>query len=193
MPRIPATSVRSRCGICVEECRVSDRSPARQSAITPRVSMAVGIRRWLVMRWRHDHVGVAECLVDVAALLVEGERDVVGPLGMHRRGAGRERLFGVGDGGQVFVIDFHQVGGVARDVAVRGDHDGHRMADVVDAVLRQQMMMRHAQPGSDAAHGTGPRFLMSSPVKPRPRREWRARGFGIDAFDFRGAHTGCAR
>ena len=29
---------------------VSDFSPARHSATTPRVSMAVGIRRWLVMR-----------------------------------------------------------------------------------------------------------------------------------------------
>ena len=164
MPRIPATSVRSRCGIWVEECRVSDFSPARHSATTPRVSIAVGIRRWLVMRCLHDDLGVAEGLVGVAAFLVEGEGDVVGPLGMHGGRARGDGLLGIGDGGQCFVIDFDEVGGVARDVAVGGDHHGDGMADVVDAILRQQMMMRHAQSGQRGGAGYGAQMLR------RPRR-----------------------
>ena len=42
----------------------------------------------------------ANALFDIAAFLVIGERDVVGPLRMNRGRAGRERLFGIGDGGQ---------------------------------------------------------------------------------------------
>ena len=45
-----------------------------------------------------DDVGFGEGFVDVAALLVEGEGDVVGPFGMHGGRAGGEGLFGIGDG-----------------------------------------------------------------------------------------------
>ena len=64
---------------------------------------------------------------------------------------GRERLLGIGDGGQWLVVDFDQIGGVARDVAVGGHHDGHRMADEIDAILRQDVVMRHAQAGQRSA------------------------------------------
>jgi len=91
----------------------------------------------------HD-LGVAESLGSVAAFLVEGEGNVVGPFGMYGGGAGGEGLFGVGDGGQGLVIDLDEIGGVGRDVAVGGDDDGHGMSDEVDAVAGQQVVVRHA-------------------------------------------------
>ena len=68
-------------------------------------------------------------------------------------------LFGIGDGGQFLVVDFDEVGGVARDVAVRGHDDGDGMADVVDAVLGEEVMMRHAQSGQGGGAGHGAEML----------------------------------
>ena len=102
-----------------------------------------------------NDLGVAEGLCGVAAFLVEGEGDVVGPFGMYGRGAGGEGLFGVGDGGKGLVIDLDEVGGVGRDVAIGGDDDGHGMADVVDAVLGQQVVVGHAQAGEGRGAGHG--------------------------------------
>ena len=106
-----------------------------------------------------DDIGIAEGLFGIAAFLVEGEGDVVGPLGMHGGGARGEGLFGIGDGRECLVVDFDEVGGVARDVAVRGDDDGDGMADVVDAVLGEEVVMRHAQAGEGRGAGHGAEML----------------------------------
>ena len=57
------------------------------------------------------------------------------------------------------VIDFDEVGGVARDVAVRGDDDGDGMADVVDAILGQEVVVGHAQAGQGGGAGHGAEML----------------------------------
>ena len=72
---------------------------------------------------------------------------------MHRRARRAQRLFGIGDGGENIVIDFHEIGGVAREVAIGGDDDGHGMAHEIDAVGRQNVMVRHAQAGQRRAAG----------------------------------------
>ena len=113
----------------------------------------------------HDHVGLGERLLRVAAFLVKRERDVVGPLRMHGGRARRERFLRIGHRGLRLVVDFDQLSAVARDVAVGGDHHGHRMPDEVDAVDRQDVMVRHAQSRQRGAtrHGTG--ILRSLPMK----------------------------
>ena len=87
-----------------------------------------------------DDFGFGEGLLGIAAFLVVSEGDVVGPLGMDGGRAGGERFFGIGDGGERFVIHFDQVERVGGDVAVGGDDDGDRVADEIDAVLGQNGM-----------------------------------------------------
>ena len=148
--------MRSRCGICVDEYSVIDSlagPPFRHHAARFHRGRDQPLAGDPLL---DDHFGVAECLLDVAAFLVERERDVVGPFGMHRRRARRDRLLGIGDRGQHVVIDFDQVRRVARDVAIGRDDYRDRMSDVVDAILRQQVMVRHAQSRQGRAR-TAPR------------------------------------
>ncbi len=53
--------------------------------------------------------------------------------------------------GKRLVIHFNQLRGVARDVAIGRNHHGHRMSDEVDAIDRQDMVMRNAQAGQRSA------------------------------------------
>ena len=131
----------------------------------------------------HHDIGVAERLCDVAAILVIRERDVVGPLGMNGGSAGRERLLGVGDGAQRLVFDLDGIGGVAREIAVGGHYDGDRVAAEIDAILRQQVMVRHAQSGQGGAAGHGTQILDIGAGEDRGDTGHGGRGFGIDALD----------
>jgi hypothetical protein len=58
-----------------------------------------------------------------------------------------ERFLRVGYSGSGIVIDFDEVDRVGGDVAIRGDDNGHRMSDIVDAIAGQDRMRRHAQAG----------------------------------------------
>ena len=82
----------------------------------------------------HDHAGFGKRLIHIAAILVIGERDVIGPLGMHRGRTLRERLLGIGHCGQNLIIHFDEIRSIAREVAVAGHHHRDGMADKVDAV-----------------------------------------------------------
>ncbi len=139
----------------------------------------------------HDDVGVAKRLFRVAALLVEGERDVIGPLGMHGRGARGDGLLGVGDGLEFLVVHFHKIRGVARDVAVCGHYHGYGMAHVVDPVLREEMMMRHAQSGEGRGAGHGAQMLHVFAGEDRRHARRGERRFGVDGFDV-GSAVGAA-
>ena len=132
-----------------------------QSATTPRVSMAVGISRWLVMRCLTITSASAKALVDVAAFLVKREGDVVGPLGMDGMGAGLPALFRIGDRMVRSRSRLRSVRRrVARDVTVGGDDDGHGVADEIDAI---------AAPGCDDA---GHADRAARRHRARRRRPW---------------------
>src|ERR1022692_12110 len=134
--------------------------------------MAVGIKRWLVMRCLtttsasakafsggdallDHHLRFGESLFRLAAFLVKSESGIVGPFRMDGWSARRERLFGVRDGLGGFVFHFDGVDGVGGDVAIGGDGDGDRMSDEVDAIRRQDGVWRDAQAGQRRATGNG--------------------------------------
>ena len=56
----------------------------------------------------------------------------------HRRRAGLDRVLGVDDERQLFVVDLDRFGGVERLVLGFGDHHRHRLADMARLVGRQQ-------------------------------------------------------
>src|SRR6185503_15551110 len=100
-----------------------------------------------------DDLGVFERLLDVAAVLVKVEGDVVGPLRVDCGGAGGDRLLRIGDGGQNVVLHFDKIGRVACDVAVGSNDNGHGVASVVHAVLREEVMVRDAKSGQRSGAG----------------------------------------
>ena len=111
--------------------------------------------RWLVMRCLTMTSASRNACSVLPPSWWKVNGDVVGPFGVDGGSAGRERLFRIGDGGQGFVFHFDQVGRVGGDIAVGGDHDGDGMAGEVDAVLREEMMLRDAEAGQ----GSGTRHF----------------------------------
>ena len=62
-------------------------------------------------------------------------------------GAGGEGFFRIGNGLGNVVIDFDKVRGVGSDVAIGGDDDGDGVADVIDAILSQDVVDGLAETG----------------------------------------------
>ena len=93
-----------------------------------------------------------------------GERDIIRPLGMHGRRALRERLLRIGHCGQNVIIHFDELGGVAREVAVARHDHRDRMADEVNAVGRENVVLGHAQVGhrNAARHNTNAFRVLAS-------------------------------
>ena len=79
--------------------------------------------------------------LEALGLVDQGRGRVVRVLGVHERGAVRERGLGVADDRKGVVVDEHEVGAVARDVAVVRDHDRDGLADVADLVPREQRLL----------------------------------------------------
>ena len=71
----------------------------------------------------HHHRRLGERAGDVARAVLDVLHDVVAPLLVDERGAGLERLFGIGDDRQLIVVDVDQLDGILGDVpAFRGDN-----------------------------------------------------------------------
>ena len=87
----------------------------------------------------HDMVGGGERLVGGGAVAETGlDRHVARQFVPDRGRAGLDRVFGVDDEGQLFVVDLDRLGGVHRLVLGFGDHHRHRLADMARLVGRQQ-------------------------------------------------------
>ena len=75
--------------------------------------------------------------IGIAVAHAEFGQQIVRRAPVHDRGPRRERRAAVGDRGQRIVFDLDQRGAVLGDVAVVGDHDRHRLADVHHFVDRE--------------------------------------------------------
>ena len=82
----------------------------------------------------------------IPLLPIKGE--VAGGLVVDAGGAGRQRLGGVGDGGQVFIVDGNQFGGVLGQFHALRDHHGDVVADEADALAGQDGAQRHVRVGA---------------------------------------------
>ncbi len=101
----------------------------------------------------HDDVGLGDAGLDVAA----AQRPLVDLVGAEvgvDEVAALERGLRVGDDGQRVVLDQDVLGGVDHRVAVVADHDGDRIADVLDDLLGQRPVLRHGDvdAGRDPGH-----------------------------------------
>ena len=153
------------CGFWVALQTVRYSRPASYWATTPRGSIAFGARRWFSIRWLTTTSASAKAAS--TALSSSGW-----PLsGVHPRAApdvvdddvaleglvqeGRavlHRRLRVDHGGQFLVLDRDRVGGVAREVAVGGDDDGHGLAHVAHLVGGDGVVVGSGEGGADG-HG----------------------------------------
>ena len=94
-----------------------------------------------------DHVGLAECPVDVAGVELVGEVDEVPrELRVNPRRVGAERGFRIEDRGQLLVRDVDQPARLLRDLLGLGRHRGHLVADAANQVaLQGQVVLRVAE------------------------------------------------
>ncbi len=163
-----------------------------QSATQPRVSIAIGVIRWLKFCDFTIRGALREGLGEALRLVRERAAEVVESYSSCTRGApASSAAAGVGDGGLRVVVDEHRVGGVARRVAVGGDHHRDRLAVVAHAALGEQRMprlpggagrVRAARNAAGQAERLGRDDLDDA-------GHGRGRG-GVDAADRRRARTG---
>ena len=167
------------CGFCVDDQMVIVSLPGSQCASTPRGSIAFGTRRWFTMRWLITTSASANALSTAVLSIFEKSGATPVPLGT----SATARLFGkslwmtaglpviAASGstttGSGSYDDDDRVGGVARQVAIGGDHDGDRLAGVAHHVDGHRVMRRRRERRAD-----------------RHRREHlRDVGAGVDRFD----------
>jgi len=120
----------------------------------------------------------------LADLPVEGH--VAGRLFVDRGSAAFESGHDVGHGVERFVVDGDPVGGVACEVAVLGDDDGHRVADVADRVGGDHRVRRRLEIRQQPADGHHARDAGGRDVARREHGENAGQGFGgggVDAAD----------
>ena len=100
--------------------------------MAPRVS--IGTPEWRPIDKSSSTTAWAdrERSVDVAITLADHRW-----LGRAAGGELRRRVFGAKDGGKLLDLDLHQIGGILREIRIRGEDDRHRLADIAHAILRQ--------------------------------------------------------
>ncbi len=140
-----------------------------------------------------DVMGAGEGRLD-GALVAEREEEalVVGAFRPELRGAGRERFFGRGDGGQRLVLDLDQLRRVLREIHTLGDDKGDGVADQHRAVLRQRRARWHEHRRAVAASARNDRAggaeFLGRPVFAGQHREHARhllRGTDVDGADAR--------
>ena len=117
--------------------------------------MEVGIRRWLVMRCLTTTSASRKAWAVSPPSWWKVKATLSGHSGWTAGAPGARAFSGSATAASGLVIDLDEVGGVGRDVAIGGDDDGHGMADEVDAVLGQQVVVRHAEAGEGRGAGHG--------------------------------------
>ncbi len=178
-PFIAAIIVLRMCGFCVDDQMVIVSLPGSQCASTPRGSIAFGTRRWFTMRWLITTSASANALSTAVLSIFEKSGATPVPLGtsatarlfgkvlVDDAGLAFHRRFGIDDDRQRIVRDDDRVGGIAREVAIGRDDDGHRLAGVAHHVDGDRVMRRRRKRRAD-----------------RHRREHlRDVGAGVDRFD----------
>src|SRR5262249_41450957 len=133
-----------------------------------------------------DDFGFGKGFLGLAAFLVVGEGDVVGPLGMDRGGARGDGFFGIGDGGEGLPIDLDEIDAVGCDVAVGGDDYSDRVADEVDAILSEDGVVGDAKAREGGAAGDGTDRSDVGSGENGDYSWFRERGLYIDGADFGG-------
>ena len=92
----------------------------------------------------HDHVGVRQARVDVAAADAPLEHAVGVVVVVHGRRRVLERRLRIDDDGQRVVLDDHLLGGVDHGVLVPADDRGDALADVADLAAGERPVVGHA-------------------------------------------------
>ena len=100
---------------------------------------------------RDADLGIAGCLIDVAAADLPFEADVVLDLVVHQRRAILGGLLGVGYGVQRLVLHVHERGGVRCHGRVVGDHSGHGVAHAAHLADGERRMRHLLGVGHDPA------------------------------------------
>ncbi len=149
--------------------------------------MAEGISRWLVMRCFTITSASANALSTSPPSWWKLKAVLSGHSGCTAGAPGASAFSGSADRGQRFVIHFDGLGGVARDVAIRRHHHRNRVPDEVDAVHREDMMMRNTQAGQGSAARHRPYFLGVFSDEDRGDAGKFKRGLDVDRFDLRRA------
>ena len=131
------SSIRYMCGDCVDAWIVRCSAAASQSAIEPAALHRNRLVTVDLDTGAHDVVGLGEDVVDVAERHVAFERDVVGELVVERRLALVERVLVGDDRFEHLDVLVDELERVFRGVAVLGDDQRNRIADVADLVGRE--------------------------------------------------------
>ena len=182
------------CGFCVDDQMVIVPLPGSKCATTPRGSIAVGARRWFIMRCEMTTSACGERLVDRG--VVDGWPSGLTPVPLGTSGTARlfgkvrvddrrlagHRQLGVDDGRQRLVRDHDRVGRVAGDVAIRGDDDGDRLACVAHHVDGDRAVRRARETACRSA--SAPRnSAILAPVKTASTPSIACGGAGVDRHD----------
>ena len=103
------------------------------------------------MRWLFSVI-VTTCGAVLIASATSGrlapvpvEAQIVGDLVGQQRGVRVQRVRGLGDGGQRFIVDDDPFGGIERLVAGFRDDQGDGFAGIADGILGQQRLRQEAE------------------------------------------------
>ena len=151
---------RRMCGFCVDDQMVIVSLPGSKCATTPRGSIALGARRWFIIRCEMttsalaNAASIAESSTSPVALTpvplgTSAIARLFGNVGMNDRRLPGHRELEIDDGRQRVVGHDDGVGGVASDVAIAGDDDGNRLAAVADRVDGDRAMLRRRERRAD--------------------------------------------
>ena len=130
-----------------------------------------------------DDFRLGEGLVDLAIFLFVNEGDVIGPLGMNGGRAGFEGLLRIGNSGEGRVVDFDTIGGVASQIGIGRDHDGHGMSGKIGAALGEDGVIGDAETReADAARNVADTIEIGAGEHGDDAGESK-RGGGVNAVD----------
>ena len=125
-------------GIWVDDQRVSASEAGSYEATQPSVS--IGSATWRSARNVLDTTtgALRRTLLDTADVERHPVHDVVAPRLVQEGGSGRERRLRAAHRLQGLVLDVDHGGAVLGHVAIAGDDDGHRLADVAHLAARER-------------------------------------------------------
>ena len=129
------------CGTWVEECSSARSSRRSHSARQARPSIGTAVTRAVSDRGLDDGGGLRERGLDVVVGELRVEQEVARGVVVDERRVVRERGVEGGDRGLLLVGHPHALGAVLGRVRGGGDDERDRLADVADAVAREQRQL----------------------------------------------------
>ena len=137
-------------GFCEVTQSVTSSLAERYCASAARGSIALGMSRWLMIRSLTTTSAALNAASTSPPETFQWKQTLPGTSAWSWGCALLRRLLGVGDRRQRLVVDLDRVGRVAREVAVLGDDDRHRVADVAHRVDRDRRVGRGLRVGARA-------------------------------------------